>query len=122
MGAADLKYGFLRFSCLAVFLPLSFLWFFFSRDVFLSAAAGVFTGGLDAFLMFAVIEKASKKEPAQAFAHMQKNMFKRAACDLFLAIAAIRAGLNILAFFIAFLFLHIVRFVFIVITAKGRKE
>lgn len=116
---AALKRRFLGFAGLFSLVVVTFSWFFLDVHMVLSVFVGLIAGLLDNFVMFMSVEKGSRKLPGKAFTEMKRSMFKRILIVAVVFFAAIQAGLNVLALFIAFLLIHFVNLVFVVLNARG---
>lgn len=117
--ASRLKNKFLLFASTFSLFILAVCWFLIEPSLVLAVFAGFLIGICDNLIMFLGIQEGSRKEPAKAFAQMKRSMFKRIAFVTLAFFIAIKAGLNMLALFIAFLSIHVVCLVFVILNAKG---
>lgn len=117
--ASDIKKRFLLCSSLFSLTIVSVSWFLVSVEVTAGLFAGFLIGLSDNFIMFLGIQEGSLRDPAKAVATMKKNMLKRIAFVALAFFVAIKAGMHMLALFIAFLSIHIVCLVFVILYAKG---
>lgn len=117
--ASHLKNKFLIFAGVFSLFIVSVSWFFLEPPLVFNVCIGFLIGICDNFLMFLGIQRGSRKEPAKAFAVMKTNMVKRTAFVGLAFLVAIKAGLNMLALFIAFLSIHVVCLVFVILNARG---
>ncbi|MDR3349148.1 MAG: hypothetical protein LBO03_06055 [Acidaminococcales bacterium] len=81
-------------------------------------AAGFAAGAVDNAVMLGGIARSSRKSGAKAFALMKRNMFLRVAIAGAVCFPAIKAGINMFWFFLAFCLVHVVCLVFVVIIAR----
>lgn len=81
-------------------------------------AAGFAAGICDSAIMLGGIARGSKKSGTRAFAFMKRGMLARIALAGAACFLAVKAGINMFCFFLAFCLMHVVCFVFILIIAR----
>ena len=116
---AKMKSKFLLVAGLYSLVLVSLSWFIVNVDVTKAITIGFLMGLTDNYVMFLGIETNSKKEPKKAFSGMKKNMLKRVLYVAIFSVLAIKAGLIMLWFLMAFLSIHVVCLVFVILYAKG---
>ncbi len=102
------------FSLAGFLLALIFGGFSLAKDIF----AGFTLGICDNYIMFMGVEKGVKKYFADAAPSMSSSMIKRLIFDGVAIFVAVKAGIKLLPLFIAYILIHVMCLVFIVVAVR----